>query len=65
MRTIGRFISGFFKWTWRLLNFIREFILNLFLILLILVGVGIWMQVKSTPAERRPPAGGQSRPAYC
>lgn len=51
MRTIGRFISGFFKWTWRLLNFIREFILNLFLILLILVGVGVWMQVKSTPTE--------------
>lgn len=51
MRTIWRFISGFFKWTWRLLNFIREFILNLFLILLILVGVGVWMQVKSTPTE--------------
>jgi protease-4 len=51
MRTIGRFVAGFFKWTWRLLNFIREFILNLFLVLLILVGVGIWMQLNSAPAE--------------
>lgn len=51
MRTIGRFVAGFFKWTWRLLNFIREFILNLFLILLVLVGVGIWMQINSAPAE--------------
>ena len=51
MRTIGRFIGGFFKWTWRLLNFIREFILNLFLVLLVLVGVGIWMQINSAPAE--------------
>lgn len=51
MRTIGRFIAGFFKWTWRLLNFIREFILNMFLILLILVGVGIWLQVNSTSSE--------------
>ncbi|RKQ39042.1 signal peptide peptidase SppA [Enterobacter sp. R1(2018)] len=51
MRTIGRFIAGFFKWTWRGLNFIREFILNLFLILLILVGVGIWLQLSSSTSE--------------
>jgi len=51
MRTIGRIIAGFFKWTWRLLNFIREFILNMFLILLVLVGVGIWLQVSSSSAE--------------
>ncbi|MCS3602656.1 protease-4 [Buttiauxella sp. BIGb0471] len=51
MRTIGRFVAGFFKWTWRLLNFIREFILNLLLVLLVLVGVGIWMQLNSAPAE--------------
>ncbi|BDY95207.1 hypothetical protein MUTS15_38640 [Escherichia coli] len=34
-----------FKWTWRLLNFVREMVLNLFFIFLVLVGVGIWMQV--------------------
>lgn len=56
MRTIGRFIAGFFKWSWRLLNFIREFILNLFLILLILVGVGIWLQL-SSPATSEPARG--------
>lgn len=48
MRTLWRFIAGFFKWTWRLLNFVREFVLNLFFILLVLVGVGIWMQVSSS-----------------
>lgn len=48
MRTLWRIIAGFFKWTWRLLNFIRELVLNLFFILLVLVCVGIWMQVSST-----------------
>ncbi|HDG1691902.1 TPA: signal peptide peptidase SppA [Kluyvera georgiana] len=48
MRTVWRFIAGFFKWTWRLLNFVRELVLNLFFILLVLVGVGIWMQLSST-----------------
>lgn len=32
MRTLWRFIAGFFKWTWRLLNFVREMVLNLFFI---------------------------------
>ncbi|EAM5219478.1 signal peptide peptidase SppA [Salmonella enterica] len=45
MRTLWRFIAGFFKWTWRLLNFVREMVLNLFFIFLVLVGVGIWMQI--------------------
>ncbi|EDP8643894.1 signal peptide peptidase SppA [Salmonella bongori] len=45
MRTLWRFIAGFFKWTWRLLNFVREMVLNLFFIFLVLVGVGIWMQL--------------------
>ncbi|HCH9282425.1 TPA: signal peptide peptidase SppA [Salmonella enterica] len=45
MRTLWRFIAGFFKWTWRVLNFVREMVLNLFFIFLVLVGVGIWMQL--------------------
>lgn len=45
MRTLCRFIAGFFKWTWRVLNFVREMVLNLFFIFLVLVGVGIWMQI--------------------
>lgn len=53
MRVLWRMIAGIFKWTWRVLNFVREFILNLFLILLIVVGVGIWLHVSSAnaPAE--------------
>jgi protease IV len=51
MRTLWRFIAGFFKWTWRLLNFIRELVLNLFFILLVLVCVGIWMQLSSSTSE--------------
>ncbi|EBW3590525.1 signal peptide peptidase SppA [Salmonella enterica subsp. enterica serovar Newport] len=45
MRTLWRFIAGFFKWTWRVLNFVREMVLNLFFIFLVLVGVGIWIQI--------------------
>lgn len=51
MRTIWRAIAGFFKWSWRLLNFIREFVLNLFLIFLVLVGVGIWAQFSNNQSE--------------
>ena len=51
MRTLWRIIVGFFKLTWRLLNFVREFILNLFLILLIVVGVGIYFQFQNKPIE--------------
>lgn len=51
MRTLWRIFAGFFKWTWRLLNFIRDLVLNLFFILLVLVGVGVWLQMKDTPAE--------------
>ncbi|MCO1259265.1 signal peptide peptidase SppA [Escherichia coli] len=51
MRTLWRFIAGFFKWTWRLLNFVREMVLNLFFIFLVLVGVGIWMQVSGDDSK--------------
>ncbi len=56
MRTLGRIIAGIFRWTWRLLNFIRELILNLFLILLILVGVGIYLSFQSNTSVE-PPRG--------
>ncbi|WP_369788022.1 signal peptide peptidase SppA [Rouxiella sp. WC2420] len=51
MRILWRIIAGFFRWTWRLLNFVREFILNLFLILIILVGAGIYYELQSKPVE--------------
>ena len=57
MRTLWRFIAGFFKWTWRLLNFVREFVLNLFFIFLVLVGVGIWMQVSSSNTSEHAEGG--------
>ncbi len=53
MRTLWRIFAGLFTWAWRVLNFIRECILNLFLIFLILIGVGIWLQINSgnTPSD--------------
>lgn len=51
MRTLWRLIVGFFKWTWRILNFIRNMVLNVVFILLVLVCLGIWMQVKSNTVE--------------
>lgn len=54
MRTLWRIIAGLFRWSWRVLNFIREFILNLFLIVLILAGVGIWLQLSSASSSSEP-----------
>ncbi|QDX30156.1 signal peptide peptidase SppA [Dickeya poaceiphila] len=51
MRTMWRIFSGIFRWGWRLLNFIRECILNLFLVCLILVGIGVYSQLKTPQAE--------------
>lgn len=51
MRTLWRIIAVFFKWTWRLLNFIRNLVLNLFFILLLLVVAGVWMQFSDSKAE--------------
>ena len=57
MRTLWQIIAGIFRWTWRLLNFIRELILNLFLVLLILVGVGIYMSFQSSSTSTAPARG--------
>ncbi|HEJ7971538.1 TPA: signal peptide peptidase SppA [Serratia marcescens] len=57
MRTLWQVIAGIFRWTWRLLNFIRELILNLFLVLLILVGVGIYLSFQSSSTSTAPARG--------
>ena len=57
MRTLWQIIAGIFRWTWRLLNFIRELILNLFLVLLILVGVGIYLSFQSFSTSTAPGRG--------
>ncbi|MBN5386729.1 signal peptide peptidase SppA [Serratia ureilytica] len=57
MRTLWQIIAGIFRWTWRLLNFIRELILNLFLALLILVGVGIYLSFQSSSTSTAPARG--------
>lgn len=51
MRTLWRFIAGFFRWAWRILNFIRNMVLNVVFILLVLVCIGVWMQMKSSTVE--------------
>ncbi|HDS5322745.1 TPA: signal peptide peptidase SppA [Klebsiella aerogenes] len=51
MRTLWRFLAGFFKWTWRILNFIRQFALNLVFLVLVLICIGIWAQFSSSTAE--------------
>jgi protease-4 len=47
MRTLWRIFAGFFKWTWRLLNFVRQLVMNIFFIALILVCAGIWMHINN------------------
>ncbi|AFJ47438.1 signal peptide peptidase SppA [Shimwellia blattae] len=51
MRTLWRYISAFFKWTWRLLSFIRSLVFNLIFLILVLVAAGIWMQAGSPAPE--------------
>lgn len=51
MRTLWRITGRLFSAVWRIINFIRECILNLFLLLLIVVGVGIWSQVSGGSAN--------------
>lgn len=47
MRIFLRFITGFFRQTWRLLNFVREFVCNLFFILLIFIAISLYFQFQS------------------
>lgn len=53
MRKLWRAIAGILMFFWRGLNFVREFVLNLFFVLLVLVVAGIWFQLSSsdTPSE--------------
>ncbi|MCC8375002.1 MULTISPECIES: signal peptide peptidase SppA [Photorhabdus] len=51
MRILWKLIARLFKWSWRLLNFIREVISNLIFIMLILIVVGgflIYQQTNKT-----------------
>lgn len=48
MRTLWRAIARIFRWSWRLLNFVRNLVLNLFFLFLVLVGLGIWSQFTSS-----------------
>ena len=55
MRTLWRLIASFFKWTWRILNFIRKLALNAIFLVLVLVCIGIWSQFSSTTREHAAP----------
>ena len=57
MRTLWRFFAGLFKWTWRLLNFVRQLVMNLFFILLVMVCVGVWMHISSTTQSQHATRG--------
>lgn len=53
MRIFLLFITGFFRQTWRLLNFVRELVCNLFFILLIFIAISLYFQFqnKSEPVK--------------
>ncbi|VAX76920.1 Protease 4 [Serratia symbiotica] len=52
MRTLGHIFTSTVRWTWHLLNFIRDLILNLFLVSLVLIGGSIYLYVQhSTTPE--------------
>ena len=51
MRTLWRLLAGIFKWTWRVLNFIRQLAMNVVFLVLVLACVGIWAQFSSNTTE--------------
>jgi protease-4 len=51
MRTLWRLIASVFKWSWRIVNFIREFILNLFLLAVLVICAGIYLQSQTKQTE--------------
>ncbi len=57
MRTLWRIFAGFFKWTWRLLNFVRNLVMNIFFIFLVLVCAGIWMHLSSASQSQNSTRG--------
>ncbi|MCX2957096.1 MAG: signal peptide peptidase SppA, partial [Candidatus Regiella insecticola] len=42
-----RFIAGFFPQIWRLVNFFRELVCNLFFILLIFIAISLYFQFQN------------------
>ncbi len=48
MRKLGQIFANMFGWTWYLLKFIRELILNLFLVLLLLTGFSIYIYFQNS-----------------
>lgn len=51
MRTIWKLLLTLCRGTWRVLNFIRECILNLFVLLVFFVGFGIYLQLQPKQPE--------------
>ncbi len=57
MRILWLFTSKFLKVTWRLINFIREFVLNLLLLFLVIAGLSLWVQFKTLTSNAYVPKG--------
>lgn len=53
MHALWRKVASPFRWAWRLLNFVRALILNLFVIFFVIVGVGIWLQSSSSSSAEQ------------
>ncbi|WP_340608902.1 signal peptide peptidase SppA [Xenorhabdus bharatensis] len=52
MHTLWRLIAGLLKWSWKLLNFVRQFISNLlFIVFIVLVVIGVLIYKEQFPAD--------------
>ncbi|PHM72822.1 signal peptide peptidase SppA [Xenorhabdus sp. KJ12.1] len=52
MHTLWRLIAGLLKWSWKLLNFARQFISNLlFIVFIVLVASGVLIYKEQFPAD--------------
>lgn len=45
MHTLWTIIAGIFKWSWRILNFVRQLVANVLFIIILLLAAGAYAQI--------------------
>lgn len=58
MHTLWTIIAGIFKWSWRILNFVRQLVANVLFIIILLLAAGAYalLSEQDTQTSREPGA---------
>ncbi len=56
MHTLWTIIAGIFKWSWRILNFVRQLVANVLFIIILLLAAGAYalLSEQDTQTSREP-----------